>query len=299
MIMRLLTIPFRWQVWPSLWSFFANLVGGVHLFQFQLGETALDKDVESAGPPTPHVQHNAIEQSDETIVHVKYPPNCIAFGFSETICKVDEDTVVKHPQVIPDNDPYNLMFRDMIMNEALIYERLGNHQGVVPYLGVHDEAIGAIRLAYAKEGDLEHYIQSHDKPSETIRAMWIPSLLETFRYIYSRKVLHQDVKPNNILVDNGSLKAVDFANSAMWALDADMEDVCREDPLSRVDILGLGYDRWPQPDDLPPTSGLLYGDIIKKCWSDSYGTIKELYEGFIDLSGEGESMSSSSSWAIS
>lgn len=54
------------------------------------------------------------------------------------------------------------------------------------------------------------------------------------------KVLHQDAKPNNILVDEGSLKVMDFANSALHSLDSDMEDICAKDPLSRVDILGLG-----------------------------------------------------------
>lgn len=132
------------------------------------------------------------------------------------------------------------MFRDMIMNEKLIYERLGNHKGIISYLGIHNQSTGAIRLAYAKQGDLERYIQSHDGPSEAIRAAWIQSLIETFWYIYSRKVLHQDVKPNNILVENGSLKVTDFANAAMYALDADMEEICGKDPLSRVDILGLG-----------------------------------------------------------
>ncbi|KAJ5111718.1 serine/threonine protein kinase [Penicillium alfredii] len=164
------------------------------------------------------VKHPTIEQSgNEMIVHVKQPPKCISIGFSGIICEADKDTIVKHPKVIPNNDPYNQMFRDMIINEKLIYERLGNHKGIISYLGVHDQSTGAIRLAYAKQGDLERYIQSHDEPSEAIRATWIQSLVETFWYIYSRKILHQDVKPNNILVENGSLKVVDFANAAIMA----------------------------------------------------------------------------------
>ena len=151
-------------------------------------------------------------------------------------------------------------------------------------------------MAYAKQGDPERYIQTHDEPPEAIRATWIQSLVETFWYIYSRKILHQDVKPNNILVENGRLKVVDFANATRHDLDADMEDICAKDPLSRVDILGLGciiysiaawrifyydyfeHDRWPKPGDLPATSDLLCEDIINKSWGDSYGTIKSLFE---------------------
>lgn len=91
-------------------------------------------------------------------MHVKQPPKCISIGFSGLICEADEDTIVKHPKVIPNNDPYNQMFRDMILNERLIYERLGDQKGIISYLGVHDQSTGAIR-AYAKQGDLECYIQ--------------------------------------------------------------------------------------------------------------------------------------------
>lgn len=140
--------------------------------------------------------------------------------------------------------------------------------------------------------------KNHDEPSEGIRITWIQSLVETFWYIYSRKVLHQDVKLNNILVDNGNLKFVDFANAALHASDADMEEICAKDPLSRVDILGLGciiysiaawrvfyndyfeHDRWPEPEHLPATNDLLCEDIINKCWKDSYDTVKSLYEDF-------------------
>lgn len=123
------------------------------------------------------------------------------------------------------------MFRDMITNERLIYERLGDHKGIISY----NQATCAIRLAYAKEGGLERYILAHDEPCEAVRASWIRSLVETFHYIYSQKALHRDVKPNNILVENGSLKVVDFANAAMHAFDADMEEICVKAPLSRVD----------------------------------------------------------------
>ncbi|KAL2370472.1 serine/threonine protein kinase [Blastomyces gilchristii SLH14081] len=315
-----LSSPFRWHIWSSLWGFISKFIRSIYLPRYR-GATAtptLNDDAE-LGRTKAQFQHNAkspeesnyvvadrptVEQSgNEIILHVKQPPKCISIGFSGIICEIDEDTIVKHPKVIPNNDPYNQMYRDMIINERLVYERLGSHKGIISYLGVHDEVTGAIRLAYAKEGDLECYIQSHDKPSETIRTTWIQLLVETFWYIYSQKVLHQDVKPNNILVENGTLKVVDFANATMHALDADMEEVCAKDPLSRVDILSLGciiysiaawrvfyydyfeHDCWPEPENLPATSGLVYDDIINKCWTDSYGTIKSLYEDCNAFSG--------------
>lgn len=81
-----------------------------------------------------------------------------------------------------------------------------------------------------------------------------------------------------------------------------MKEICEGDPLSRIDILGLGciiysiaawqvfyYDyyedeRWPGPHDLPPTSGLPFQRIIENCWKEGYyGTMESLYEDFFGV----------------
>lgn len=204
--------------------------------------------------------------------------------------------MVKHPKLFPGHTAYNEMHHDIITLERKIYERLGNHIGIIQYLGIADTKTGAIRLAYAKQGDLSTYIRTHNKPSRSFCDGWIQSLMETFYHIYCCKVQHQDIKLNTILVDNDCLKVIDFGNSAIFPLDADMEAICAEDPLSRVDLLSLGcviysiatwevfiYDyfeshRWPLLEELPPTSDVPYGDIIKKCWQDKYGTVASLYQ---------------------
>ncbi|MCJ1254570.1 hypothetical protein MMC24_002385 [Lignoscripta atroalba] len=191
----------------------------------------------------------------------------------------------------------------MISKESIIYERLGQHEGIIPYFGIYDESTGAIKLAYAKQGDLSTYIPRISKPAQADRAAWIRLLAETFFHLYSCKVLHQDVKPDNVLVHNGSLKISDFANSELFPLDADMEEICANDPLSRVDLLGLGCvfysvaawkvfsydyfekDRWPKPEELPSIDGILCENIIKKCWDEKYSSIKPLYEDVVALLG--------------
>ncbi|EER37846.1 conserved hypothetical protein [Histoplasma capsulatum H143] len=108
------------------------------------------------------------------------------------------------------------------------------------------------------------------------------------------------VKPNNILVENGTLKVVDFANATMHALDADMEEICAKDPLSRVDILGLGciiysiaawrvfyydyfeHDCWPEPENLPAVAGCVYPNaeyILNRLDASCFEGIVCPYEG--------------------
>lgn len=73
-----------------------------------------------------------------------------------------------------------------------------------------------------------------------------------------------------------------------------MELVCTEDPLSRVDLLGIGcvmysiatwsvynYDYfeencWPKPEEVPTTKGVIYREVIDKCWRNEYNNIPEL-----------------------
>jgi serine/threonine protein kinase len=237
----------------------------------------------------------AANASSSTIKIIQRP-GCIAIGWSGEICRIDDSYVIKHPKFFPGHPTYNEMYHDLITLEKDIYERLGDHKGIIKYFGIADMTTGAIRLAYAKQGDLSTYIRNYDMPSQSFRDGWIQLLMETFYYIYCCKVLHQDIKLNNILVDSDCLKVIDFANGALFPLDADMEATCADDPLSRVDLLCLGCviysiatwqvfaydyfekDRWPMLEELPPTSDIPCGDIIKKCWDDKYSTIASLYE---------------------
>ncbi|KAK2816745.1 hypothetical protein FQN49_008027 [Arthroderma sp. PD_2] len=230
-------------------------------------------------------------------------PGCIAIGLTGEVCKMDESYVVKHPKVIPGETTYNDLQLESMVTERQIYERLGPHKGILPYYGPWDDS-GAIKLAYAKEGDLEAYISAHHMPPKAVRLAWIKSLLTAFYHIYSKRVLHQDTKLNNILVDDGSLKVADFANGAIFPPDADMEKIYAEDPLSKADILAIGciiysiatwtvynYDfyeenRFPRPDEVPGTEGLMYREIIDRCWRDGYSSIRPLYEHFQQLERE-------------
>lgn len=235
-------------------------------------------------------------------------PGCIAIGLTGEICKLDESYVVKHPKTYPGEPTYNDMRLELITTERQIYERLGPHEGILPYYGLWDDS-GAIKLAYAKHGDLEAYIKKHDIPSDAVRTSWIRSLMASFYHVYSCKVLHQDAKLNNILVfddENGgkALKIADFANDAIFPLDTDMEKIYAEDPLSKGDIVAIGciiysiatwkvynYDfyeekRGPRPDEAPATEGLFYREIIDKCWRNQYHSIRFLYEDFQRLDNE-------------
>jgi hypothetical protein len=98
---------------------------------------------------------------------------CIAIGFSGEICRIDDSYVVKHPKYFPGHLSYNKQCRDLIILEKNIYERLGDYKGIITYLGIADVKTEAIRLAYAKQGDLLTYIQNHNILSQSFCDRWV------------------------------------------------------------------------------------------------------------------------------
>lgn len=134
----------------------------------------------------------------ETPAVAVYRPGLLDVGLTGVICRVEGTYVVKYPNTSPGNGFINEMRLEQMATERQIYERLGPHEGIIPYHGLHDDE-GAIKLTYANQGDLEQYIRTHAMPSQSLRAAWIRSIINAFNYTYSRKTLHQDVKLNNIL----------------------------------------------------------------------------------------------------
>jgi serine/threonine protein kinase len=183
-----------------------------------------------------------------------------------------------------------------------VYERLGPHQGIIGYYGISDESTGAINLAYANDGDLSDYIKTSSKPSQARRAEMIRLLSAAWLHIYSHNVSIQDIKTENILVQDGVPKICDFTKGLLFPLDIGMHEICPEDTL-RVDLVGIGcviysiaawevfdYDyfeeqRWPGAEDLKPTESIMCGEIIEKCWYGKYKSMNVLHVDVIRLLG--------------
>jgi hypothetical protein len=89
----------------------------------------------------------------------------IASGFAADIYQTDEHYAIKRPKFFPGYDAENQSFHGLVDNERKVYERLGSHEGIIKYFGISDKLTGAIKLAYANNGDLSDYITTYSKPS--------------------------------------------------------------------------------------------------------------------------------------
>ncbi|KAI1921750.1 hypothetical protein LOZ12_002184 [Ophidiomyces ophidiicola] len=238
-------------------------------------------------------------QTHSTTVPTTYNRR-VGNGSCADIYRISEDRVLKTPKIYPESyhpdlEYSNFMHREEIQNEKLVFERLGNHEGVIRCLNQHSDSIV---LVFANQGDMENYIEHNPCPKQELRVQWVKSLIDAFCYIHSRRVVHQDIALRNILLHNDSPKICDFGQSAMLPLDTDMEQFCVYETTPQVELLALGsllysiivwkcfeYDyfennRLPEPQELPTTNGIPFGSIIRKCWSGQYASMEALMKDF-------------------
>ncbi|PGG97286.1 serine/threonine protein kinase [Helicocarpus griseus UAMH5409] len=220
----------------------------------------------------------------------------VGLGMSSLVFKLGDDRVLKRPKTYPEEGNPNTAYTnetniDALKNEANVYRRLGYHEGILQCYHITDYSI---ELAFANQGDLMKYMERNAKPAEKVRVDWIRRLADVFTYAHSRRVVVDDIHTANILIHNNCPKLSDFNQSFLLPLETDMEHFSANDTNAGIEVLHLGcifysiavwlkfkYDyfdqnRWPDPEELPNTDGILGGKIIRKCWTRGSASMESL-----------------------
>ena len=185
--------------------------------------------------------------------------------------------------------------RSTLVHEIQIYKRLGYHKGIISCTCFSEYGI---ELVFAKQGDLESYIEASPEPRCSFKVDWILSLAKTLSYVHSRRVFLDELALRNILVVEDQLKLADFGQSILLPTSADVNNICENDLTARIEILHLGWIiysiavwqvhkyyffdpenlHWPKQQALPKTDKLFCGRIIEKCWRGEYASMDALNE---------------------
>jgi serine/threonine protein kinase len=136
-------------------------------------------------------------------IHRHLPPGVkriIAHGGGCWIGEVDEMTALKYPHTGEE--------MKWVRIEAKILSILGSHPRVVQSKGLTKDGL---LLEFALNGNLYDYLTTHPEVSLERRLAWCIQATEAVAYIHSKRVLHCDIRHDNLLLDaNLDLKLADF-----------------------------------------------------------------------------------------
>lgn len=137
-------------------------------------------------------------------------------GFGETFLAEDTQMpsgrrcVVKRLKPIADNSQIYQLVQERFQREAAILEELGSHHGQIPtlYGYFRDDDHFYLVQEYIEGETLSSYLQHHGLASESTVREILVSLLPVLEYVHSKKIVHRDIKPDNIILRTGSLEPV-------------------------------------------------------------------------------------------
>jgi len=231
-----------------------------------------------------------------------YPPGVTEpFSGGNTACLglLLDGTVLKYVRDREDRHALN-----SLNVEHHVLSALGKHDGIVEYLGRHEHGL---LLRRAVNGDVYSYIskREHDSVSLQLRQRWITQTAEALSFVHSNGVVHCDLHPNNVLIDEHlNVRLCDFAGSLFGVFDGGaMESTrfflprdWRTPPNEQSDLFALGstmyyimtshmpYEGIPDDEivvkyerkEFPNVEGLICGRAIEGCWTGGFKSAEDV-----------------------
>lgn len=188
------------------------------------------------------------------------------------------------------------------MREVQIYKRLPPHERLLRMIDYADEGLDSyIVFEYLRKGNLESFLASDARITYDQQLQWSLQAAEGIALLHSFGIIHADIKPQNMLLDDSMcLRVMDLSGSSI----NNLPPLCLEStrfflprptdtamPCStKTDIFALGSSIYQimqrsQPyaelasDDVerkyaqkvfPRVDDVPCGDIIMKCWTGQY-----------------------------
>jgi serine/threonine protein kinase len=226
----------------------------------------------------------------------------IGNGTSSVVKEVSTSVVVK----IPHMEPGSSTLRQLEI-EAEIYERLGSHPNITKFIAFEDGNIYLERLPCTLQSRLiELKNAGKIAPADHV-LLWASQIARAFKHIHSQGILQVDIATYNMLLDEeNNVKLSDFAGSSIDGLEPAMcASIYAEHPLhisiqpsihSELFAVGSAFyeiealfepyhdkdfneiESLFMADQYPETSGLILGNIIRKCWLRQYKNAGEMLE---------------------
>jgi len=146
----------------------------------------------------------------------------------------DEDTgaqvVIKTPSINYVDDP---VFLDMFVQEEWVGRRIANNHVLDIIEQTRPRHFLYFVSSYIEGQTLRHWMNDNPTPSlHDVRGI-VRQIARGLRAFHHQEMIHQDLKPENIIIDTqGTVKIIDFGSTKV----AGIEEIAT--PIQRLDLLG-------------------------------------------------------------
>jgi serine/threonine protein phosphatase PrpC len=154
----------------------------------------------------------------------------------------DEDTgqqvVIKTPSVNYVDDP---TFLDMFVQEEWVGRRIDNNHVLKIIEQIRPRRFLYYVTEYIEGQTLRHWMSDNPQPSlHDVRGI-VRQIARGLRAFHRKEMIHQDLKPENIIIDTqGTVKLIDFGSTKV----AGVEEIST--PVQRLSLLGTQYYTAPE-----------------------------------------------------
>lgn len=138
--------------------------------------------------------------------------------FMSDHCNRDEDTMRVSVPTVTIRSQID-RFKSKFVKEAQTIAAL-NHPNIIKIISVFEENNTAYYVMEYVEGMSLEQMSTQDAPMpENEAKVYISQVADALKYLHSNNILHLDVKPSNILVNNGKAVLIDFGISKRYDSD--------------------------------------------------------------------------------
>jgi serine/threonine protein kinase len=169
---------------------------------------------------------------------------------------VDQETnkkvVLKTPSANFEDDP---AYIDLFLHEEWVGKRINHPHVMKVYEHKKHRQFLYSAAEYIEGQTLRQWMNDHSKPSLTKVREIVKQIKNGLRAFHRMEMIHQDLKPENIMIDqHGTVKIIDFGSTKI----AGLEEITT--PLERTNLLGTK--NYTAPEYLLGYSGSVQSDIF-------------------------------------